>query len=183
VLPALAEHGAQLMHTIGTVHNGSGTIRFTPAFGPGGTRQLTAQISNNGMPVTNLTLGSYTVPAPARPGKASNLRVRAVNGAFRYRFRAPTRAVRTLVTVTASDGRHLQRALASGVHQGSVPVIGYGDAVTVSVRGVRVDGVKGPSVSARARINPPTDTKPKQHKTKKHRRPGQTVTRGSPTTL
>jgi hypothetical protein len=167
---ALAEHSAHLMHTIGTVHNGSGTIPFTPAFGPGGTRQLTAQIANNGMPVKNLTLGSYTVPAPARPGRAANLRVRAVRGAFRYSFRTPTAAVRTLVTITASDGRHLQRTLGSGVHHGSVPVIGYGDALTVSVRGVRVDGVKGPSVSATARINLPTVTQPKPHRTKKHGR-------------
>jgi hypothetical protein len=171
VTATLAEHSANLMHTLGAIHNGSGTVPFTPAFGPAGTRQLTAQIANNGMPMQNVTLATYTVPAPARPGKALNLRVRAGHGAFSYSFRPPANSVRTLVTITATDGRHLQRVLKPGAHQGNVPVIGYGDGVTVSVRGVRVDGVKGPSVSASAKIAPPTVKKPtKKHtKTTKHK--------------
>ena len=161
---ALAEHGKHLMHTIGTVHSGTGTIKFTPAFGPRATRQLTAQITNNGLPVKNLTLSSYRVPAPAKPGRATKLRVRVSHSAFHYSFRIPTGAVRTLVTITASDGRHLQRLLTSRVHKGTVPVIGYGDKVTVSVRGVRVDGVKGPSVSAKAHLKPPAVKQRRHHR-------------------
>jgi hypothetical protein len=83
--------------------------------------------------------------------------------------------VRTLIAIDGSDGRHLQRLVAPGVHHGSVPAIGYGDAVTVTVRGVRVDGVKGPVVSASARITPPTvKTKHRKHhrpEGNKHKRP------------
>jgi hypothetical protein len=62
-----------------------------------------------------------------------------------------------------------------------VSAIGYGDAVTVTVRGVRVDGVDGPVVSASARIKPPkvTTTPGKHHKRKgtKHRRSAHRVSR------
>jgi hypothetical protein len=160
---ALDEQTKHLLHRIGTVHSGSGTIPFQPAFGPGGSRQLVAEISNNGVPQDSQTLGSYTVPAPARPGRAARLRVRAGHGAFSYSFRAPAGAARTLIQINASDGRHLQRLVAPGVRRGSVPVIGYGDAVTVTIRGVRLDGLKGPGVSASARIKPPK-VKPKRPK-------------------
>ena len=161
---ALAEQTGRLLHRIGTAHGGSGTIAFRPAFGPGGSRQLVAEISDNGAPQDRQTLASFTVPAPAKPGHAKRLRVRAGHSAFSYSFSPPAHAVRTLIRINASDGRHLQRLVASGVHRGSVPAIGYGDAVTVTVRGVRVDGVKGPAVSASARIKPPTvKTKHSKH--------------------
>jgi hypothetical protein len=166
---ALAEQNGRLLHRIGTVHSGSGTIKFQPAFGPGGKRQMVAEISNNGMPQDSQTLASYTVPAPAKPGHARRLRVRAGHGAFSYSFSPPAHAARTLIAISASDGRHLQRLVPLGVHSGSVPAIGYGDAVTVTVRGVRVDGVHGPVVSASARIKPPTvKTKPAKHHKTKH---------------
>jgi hypothetical protein len=172
---ALAEQNGHLLHRLGTVHGGSGTIAFQPAFGPGGKRQLVAEISDNGAPQDSQTLASYTVPAPAKPGPAKRLRVRAVHGAFNYSFSPSAHAVRTLIAIDGSDGRHLQRLVAPGVHHGSVPAIGYGDAVTVTVRGVRVDGVKGPVVSASARITPPTvKTKHRKHhrpEGNKHKRP------------
>ena len=161
---ALAEQTGRLLHRIGTAHGGSGTVAFRPAFGPGGKRQLVAEISNNGLPQDRQTLGSYTVPAPAKPGRAKHLHVRAGHGAFSYSFRPPAHAARTLIEINASDGRHLQRVVATGVHSGSLPVIGYGDGVTVTVRGVRFDGVQGPSVSASARIKPPAV----KHKPGKH---------------
>jgi hypothetical protein len=161
---ALAEQTGHLLHRIGTVHSGSGTIAFRPAFGPGGKRQLVAEISDNGAPQDSQTLASYTVPAPARPGHAKHLRVRAGHGGFSYSFRPASHAARTLIAINASDGRHLQRLVATGVHRGSIPAIGYGDAVTVTVRGVRVDGVEGPAVSTSARIKPPTvKSKPRKH--------------------
>ena len=167
---SLAEQGGRLMHVIGNVHNGSGTIPFTPAFGPGGGRTLVANISAGGVPQDSQTLASFTVPAPALPGRAAHVRVRAQGGAFSYSFRPPANSVRTLVTIVGTDGRHLQRVIMPGVHQGSVAVIGYGDGVTVSVRGIRVDGVKGPSVSASAKIPFPTVKHPKRHKTTKHKK-------------
>jgi hypothetical protein len=167
---ALAEQNGRLLHRIGTVHGGSGTIKFQPAFGPGGKRQLVAEISNNGMPQDSQTLASYMVPAPAKPGQAKRLRVRSSRGGFSYSFRSPSHAARTLIAITASDGRHLQRLVAPGVHRGSVAAIGYGDAVTVTVRGVRIDGVQGPAVSTSARIKPSTvKTKhPKHRKAKRN---------------
>jgi hypothetical protein len=161
-----AEQTGRLLHRIGTAHGGSGTIAFRPAFGPGGKRQVVAEISDNGLPQDRQTLGSYTVPAPGKPGRAKHLRIRAGHSAFSYSFRPPAHAVRTLIRIDASDGRHLQRLVASGVKRGSVPVIGYGDAVTVTVRGVRFDGVDGPAVSASARVrSPAVKTKHRKHHT------------------
>jgi hypothetical protein len=134
---------------------------------------------------SNSVLAARTAASSVRPASSSTssscsrasiqrLRVRAGHGGFSYSFRAPSHAARTLITINASDGRHLQRLVAPGVHRGSVPAIGYGDAVTVTVRGVRIDGVQGPATSMSARIKPPTvKTKHRKHhkaKGNSHRR-------------
>jgi hypothetical protein len=148
---AVQEQTGSLLHVIGTLRNGSGTIRFRPASGPAGVRKLVAQISNNGLPIQNQTLSSFSVPAPPKPGKASHLSVRASGRSFTYSYRPPSGAAHVIVRIVATDGRHLQRLVAPSSRGGSIPVIGFKDGVKVTVLGVRADGVSGPALSASVR--------------------------------
>jgi hypothetical protein len=146
-----AEQTSRLLHVIGAAHNGSGAIRFTPASGPAGRRQIVAQIADNGIATAPRTLGSYLAPKPARPGAVKRLRVRSTRRAFTFTFRSPQNAAHVLVRIVTSDGRHLHRLLKAGAHAGSLAVIGFKDAVTVTVTGVGADGRRGPSASASAK--------------------------------
>jgi hypothetical protein len=69
------------------------------------------------------------------------------------RYRPLANAERVLITIVARDGRHLQRVVKSSARRGSVPVIGFNDAVTVTITGVGSDGRRGPSVKATAKRN------------------------------
>jgi hypothetical protein len=145
-----AEKTNRLLHVIGRAKRASGTIRFRPVSGPAGRRQLIAQITNNGLPLSTQTLGSFVAPRPSRPGRAKKLRVRAGRRAFSFSFRPPANAEHTLLRIVASDGRHLQRLVAPGTRSGSLPVLGFRDRITVTVIGVAPDGSRGPAVKASA---------------------------------
>ena len=151
VTVAFAEQTGKLFHRIGAANGSSGTLRFTPAIGAAGKRSIVALIDNGGLPHGRPVVASYVAPAPARPGRAARLRVRAGAKAFSVSFSAPKGALHTLVTIVATDGRHLQRVLPARTHALSVPVIGFKDGVRVSVAGVSATGKRGPAVSASAR--------------------------------
>jgi hypothetical protein len=151
VTVSFAEQTGTLLHVVGRVQGTSGTIHFRPAFGPAGRRQLIALISNNGVPIKTENLGSFVVPRPPRPGRATRLHVQAGGRTFTFSFTPPPNAAHTLLRIVATDGRHLQRLLPPATRRGTVPVIGFRDGVTVTVTGLGADGSRGPAVSASAR--------------------------------
>jgi hypothetical protein len=157
-----AEETGRLLHVIGAAHSGSGAISFVPASGPGGRRQVVALISDNDLP-RNQTVGSYIAPPPLRPGRARRLRLHAGRSAFSFRFTPPANSSQVLITIAATDGRHLQRTVSPTTHGGTVAALGSSDGVTVTVTGLGADGRRGPAVSARARRTIRTP-KPKRHK-------------------
>jgi hypothetical protein len=107
-----------------------------------------ALVSNGGLPHRSVTIGSFTVPRPPLPGRARNVRVRARGHAFTYSFTPPAGAVTLLVRIVASDGRRLLAVVPGSTRHGSVPVIGFGDRVKITITGIGIDGRDGPSVSA-----------------------------------
>lgn len=146
-----AEQTKGLLHVIGRARNGRGTIGFTPAFGPAGRRQLVAQIADGGLPVRTVALASFTVTKPPKPTRAKNLRLRAARTSFTFTFTPPSGTAHTLIQIVTSDGRHLQRLVSPTIRRGSVPALGFKDAVTVTVTGVAADGSRGAAVKASAR--------------------------------
>ncbi|HEY5143637.1 MAG TPA: hypothetical protein VII98_09060 [Solirubrobacteraceae bacterium] len=151
VTVAFAEQTGKLFHRLGAAKGSSGTLRFTPAVGAAGKRSIVALIDNGGLPHGRPIVASYVAPAPATPTRASRLRVSAGAKAFSVSFTAPRSALHTLVTIVATDGRHLQKVLPVRTHTLSVPVIGFKDGIRVSVAGVSATGRRGPAVSASAR--------------------------------
>ena len=146
------EQTKHLTHLIGVAKGRSGTITFTPADGPAGRRDIVAELTNDGTPITNPTVATYAAPGPLTPGKATHLRVVASQRAFAYSYVPPANATKVLVTIAASDGRHLERVVSAKSHRGSVPTRGLPDAVTVTVTGIAANGRRGLPVSARVKL-------------------------------
>ena len=162
----LVEQAKGFSHVIGQVRGANGTIHFRPAFGPTGRRQLVAQITRESLPVTTQTLGSFVVPRPPRPGRAKKLHVSARGRALSFSFTPPANSAHTLLRIVATDGRHLQQIVPPRTRRGSVPAIGFGDGITVTVIGLAEDGSRGPAVKASARQALPKTPKPKRRKSR-----------------
>ncbi len=151
VTVAFAEQTSKLYHLIGQAKGSAGRLTFTPAQpGAPGRRTIVAVITNAGLPDGSPVVASYVVPRAKTPGRATHLRVTAGPKAFAVSFGAPRSATHTLVTIIASDGRHIQQVIKPATRRLSVPVIGFKDAIKVTVVGLAVTGKHGPSVSAHA---------------------------------
>jgi hypothetical protein len=164
-----AEQTPTLYRVIGHAKGSRGTIHFTPADGPGGRRKIVALITNGGAPIQTTTIGSFIAPPPATPAKARKLKLHAGARTFTFTFVAPGNSAHTLIRLSTTDGRHLQELVGPSIHRGSIPVIGFADAATITVTGVGSDGRRGPAVSASARQSA---GKPRRKSGPKHRRKG-----------
>ena len=129
---------------IGTATGGTGSLRFTSGKGPGGRREILAEATRGGPPLTSSRLAAYTAPAIPGPGAAGHLRVARVGGRLRIRFTRAPAAASYLIKVLVSDGRGLQltRTSAGTV---SIPRVGRGVRAKVTVIAVGPDGRRGPS--------------------------------------
>jgi hypothetical protein len=164
----LVEQAKGFSHAIGQVRGASGTIHFRPALGPIGRRQLVAQITEEKLPISTQTLGSFVVPRPPPPGRAKKLHVSAGSRALSFSFTPPANSAHTLLRIVATDGRRLQEIVPPRTRRGSVPVIGFHDGITVTVIGLAEDGSRGPAVKASARQKPPATRHPSRRPGKKH---------------
>jgi hypothetical protein len=164
------EQTDHLTHLIGTAKGRSGTIAFTPLDGPAGRRTIVAELTNDGAPLTDRTVATYVAPGPLTPGPARRLRVTAAKQAFHYRYTPPANATRVLVTLVASDGRHLQRVVSATVQGGTLAARGVPDRVSVTVVGIAANGRRGAPVSAQAKL---AAAKPRHRTTRPRHRTAQ----------
>jgi hypothetical protein len=69
------ERGSGDVASIGTaVGGGTGSITFTPHSGSADTRTLVGVVTQDGFPRGEITVGSYTVPAPKAPAKVAKIK-------------------------------------------------------------------------------------------------------------
>jgi hypothetical protein len=128
---------------IGTATGASGSLRFTSGKGPGGRREILAEATRGGGPLTSSRLASYTAPAIPGPGAVGHLRAARVRGRLRIRFTRAPAAASYVIKVLLSDGRGLQLTRTSA-RTVSVPRVGRGVHAKVSVTAVGPDGRRGP---------------------------------------
>ena len=70
------ERGDATWRPLGSAKLGRGTIRFTPATGPAGLREIVGQVESDGVPSPPLVLDTFRAAAPTRPGRPGRLRLR-----------------------------------------------------------------------------------------------------------
>lgn len=142
-------------HVLGRAHGSRGTLRFTPALGPAGTRRITALISINGLPVRAVMVGRYAAPPLPRAGTSRRVRITRSRRALLVTWSGAPRAAGYLVTAELTDGRHLSLALRPNRHAWSIRTLGPGSGAQVRVYAVGPTGILGRPALARLAPPPP----------------------------
>jgi hypothetical protein len=70
------ERGARTYTELGVAEGRTGTIRFTPAAGGSGRRQIVAYVDQDGVTVERRNVAHYVAPADSRPPKPRGVRVK-----------------------------------------------------------------------------------------------------------
>ncbi|HVA42523.1 MAG TPA: fibronectin type III domain-containing protein, partial [Acidimicrobiales bacterium] len=116
--------------TLSTSSSTSGTVQFSPADGPAGTRQIVAEVDRGGLPVSVQTVATYTAPAPTVPG-------------------APTDG-----TWTTNAAGHLVVGWSPPAYDGGSPIIAY--ALTDGGTGAALATVSASDTTTTLAVNPNT---------------------------
>jgi hypothetical protein len=150
----LHEHtDAGLDQLIGEARGRRGRLRFRPAFGAAGRRQIVAQIVQNGAPRTELVAGSYVAPAPARAGRVRAAHLRRRGSRVTVTWRPAVRAVGYDVEVKLPDGRVESHELGGSARRIVIGHVRGRRATTVSLTALRAhDRRPGPAVLVRGGV-------------------------------
>jgi hypothetical protein len=141
------ERGARTYSVIGRARGARGRIRFTPADGRRGRRDVLAVVERDGVVVRSLRVARYEAPSPARPGRPRAVRVTRRGGTVVVRWRgvpgvrtyAVTLQLRNAPAVLRVTRRHVVRF--GGVARGARGVVlvgglGIGSATGKQARAV-----------------------------------------------
>jgi hypothetical protein len=100
------ERGRGAQHAIGSLKGSHGVLRFKPAAGPGGRRDIIAVPHGVGAPPTRSTvIAHYVAPKPAAPPAPRHVRLARGRGAMRVSWSPSAGAKRYVVRATLRDGR------------------------------------------------------------------------------
>jgi hypothetical protein len=145
-------HGAS--QSLGIARGVRGTLRFTPAIGPGGRREIVALVFMGGVPATRLVVASYRAPGPPRAGRPAGLRLARRGSTLQISWRRSANSTGYQIVVIGTDGQRMLLVPPASAH--GVSVSGFAlSGATVEVVGIGPDGNTGPMALARLRPAPP----------------------------
>jgi hypothetical protein len=133
---------------LGDAKGASGTLRFSPAEGPAGKRQIVALVEQDGVPRREIVVTSYVAPPARRPGRPSHVRLKRSGSGVRVTWGPAARAARYVVRVRLHDGTsrlYTVRAKKRSLRIGGVATRTFG---SVTVAGLTRSGVAGPAGKA-----------------------------------
>lgn len=136
-----AEQGKQAAQTIGKAKGTEGSLRFTPADGPGGTRRIIAMVASYGKPRKNLTVASYVAPPPPKPATPKHLKATRGTKAMTITWSKAKNARRYEIRVTLSDGRVIM-VRQKGTRL-AIPAVATRTRATITVTGLKGDNTRG----------------------------------------
>jgi hypothetical protein len=100
------ERGRGAQRAIGQLKGSRGVMRFTPAPGPGGRRDIVAVPHGVGAPATRSTvIAHYVAPKPAAPAAPRHVSLARGRGTMRVSWSPSAGAKRYVVRATLRDGR------------------------------------------------------------------------------
>jgi hypothetical protein len=146
----LFERAPKSFSRIGAVTQRIGTIRFTPAAGPAGRRQIVALTSVAGVPVEQRVVATYVAPPPGKPGRPGSVRVSRRATAMQITWTPALRATQYLVHVRLDDGRRLVFLRSRATRRVNVSGLRAATTGTITVQALG-GGTRGPISRAAVR--------------------------------
>ena len=143
------ERGRSSYKRLGAVAGGKGALRFAPATGSSGLRQIVARVELDGVPTPERTVARYRPAPPPRLARPGELRVRRSPSSVIVSWTRVQAASRyALVLRLRSGGQRLVRvpSARTTVRLAGVPPTQAG---SVTVRALDVRGGWGPAASGR----------------------------------
>lgn len=146
---AFYERGRTSYKRVVVTTGGRGALRFKPAQGPAGTRQILAQVELNGQPSPPRVVARYRVAPPPRLRPPTRLYVRRTAASVSVRWAAVAAATRYALVLRLRNG--VQRVVTLPPRRRTVVfrAIPATQAGTVTVRAIGPGGVLGPAASGR----------------------------------
>jgi hypothetical protein len=128
---------------IGTAKaDGRGTVKFHPAGGAPGKREIQAVVyAADGYLTARLPLGKYTAPAPERPARATKLTVRRSGKRLVLRWHGDRSAYTQQVDIRSAAGLNLTRTVRRSTTSIALPAAGT--KLVVGVTGTTRSGLAG----------------------------------------
>ena len=144
----LVEAGEGAGAKLGSVKaDGSGTLPFHPAIGQPGKRAIQGIVyAADGYLSARLALGTYTAPAPARPGRATKLTLRRVGSRLVLRWKGDRLADSYQVDVRSSKGLNVTRTVKRTTAW--IPMPTKGSRLRLRITPSTLGGLTGPATSS-----------------------------------
>jgi hypothetical protein len=142
------ERGGSSYQRLGSVAGGRGTLRFSPAAGSGGRREILARVELDGVPAPDHVVARYRLQSPKRLTRPSVLRLRRSATSVVASWKRVPGAVRYGVVLGLGGGLRRAAQVASSqtrIRLGEVPSTQGG---TVTVRALSAAGAWGPPATA-----------------------------------
>jgi hypothetical protein len=137
------EQGSGVLRRLGTAKGSTGTVRWAPKTVRGGKRTVTAVVERDGLATDQLTLGTFAVPKPRKPGVARKLRATHRGGALVITWVPGRDAARQQVRVTLGNGIGRIFGVSKRTKRLKVPAVAATVTGTVAVVALRADGAEG----------------------------------------
>jgi hypothetical protein len=141
-----------------------GQLRFAPASGPAGKRDIIARIEQDGAPREEIKVASYTAPKERVPAKPKLVRARRAGNAVLVRWASVPGAVSYNAVVRTSDGRRLSFSPENAKKPIRIAGVGRDITVRVSLRAVRLDGQVGRTSRLRVKATRKANVAPRKAK-------------------
>jgi hypothetical protein len=139
------ERGPRTYHILGVARGARGHIRFRPADGRAGRRQIVALIAQDGIQMQSLAVAHYSARGPQRPSRPARTRVSHSGYTLNVSWHSVPGASEYEVVVASSDGGRTMQIVRG--HSATVVGIEPGLHGTVLVNAIAANGLRG----ARAR--------------------------------
>jgi hypothetical protein len=143
-----AERAAFGQRSLGTTTKSKGTLAFTPEDARGSKRTVVALIEKDGIVTEEVKVGSFTAPAPVRPGPPAGLKARRKVTRVTVTWKPGKSTSRQIVRLR---GKHTNLARLVTGKTGKVvfDAVRRDERVTIEVRGVSAKQRRGPARTVR----------------------------------
>ena len=143
-----AEIGTDVRNAIVSTSSRRGSVRFRPADGPAGRREIVAIVEQDRQPRTTQTVASYRAPGPLRPGRPRALRLRRSGSRVVVSWRPRPSGFRHALYFQLGDGRRLVRIVSAKRRSYTLKGVPRSVSAKVKIFALSAVDAKGPSASA-----------------------------------